>query len=93
MVCRRNKLVDIRDLRTKDGQQVPASALNSGTKRCSLRDVYVISTFGILVFALRQRKIDGDWLKSAAFDTICAKVNMVDLENLGANTDANNLRR
>ena len=86
------KRVDIRDLRTKDGKSVPATAFNSKAKRSNLGEVYVLSTFAISVFALRQRQIDGNWLNSTACGAICATVNMVSLEDYGANnTDAESM--
>lgn len=56
---------------------------NAGRK---IAEAYVVSSFGILTFAMRKRTLDGAWLQSSVFQHIRQMVNSLPLEEIGANT-------
>ena len=77
------KRVNIKDLRDCNGNPVPFRWFNAGRK---ISEAYVVSSFGILTFAMRQRTLDGAWLQSSVFQHIRQMVNSLPLEEIGANT-------
>ena len=46
------------------------------------RSLYVVSSFGILTFAMRKRTLDGAWLQSSVFQHIRQMVNSFPLEEM-----------
>ena len=62
---------------------MPFRWFNAGWK---IAEAYVVSSFGILTFAMRKRTLDGAWLQSSVFQHIRQMVNSFPLEEIGANT-------
>ena len=69
-------------LQDYNGNPVPFRWFNAGRK---IAEAYVVSSFGILTFAMRKRTLDGAWLQSRVFQHIRQMVNSFPLEEIGAN--------
>jgi hypothetical protein len=70
-------------LQDYNGNPVLFRWFNAGRK---IAEAYVVSSFGILTFAMRKRTLDGAWLQSRVFQHIRQMVNSFPLEEIGANT-------
>ena len=73
------KKVDITSLRDNAGRQISHRFFYSGEKR--VQEVYVISTFGILVLALWQRTLSQEWLQSEMGKRLSSAINVVCLQS------------
>jgi hypothetical protein len=78
------KRVNIKDgktykLQDYNGNPVPFRWFNAGWK---IAEAYVVSSFGILTFAMRKRTLDGVWLQSSVFQHIRQMVNSFPLEEM-----------
>ena len=79
---------EIRQVRLDDvygsgGNPAPYNWFNSGTRRSS--DVMAITSFGILMMALRQRDVNEDFLNSEILGHVRRVVNAIPFEQFGAN--------
>jgi hypothetical protein len=68
-----------KDLKLQDYNPVPFLWFNAGWK---IAEAYVVSSFGILTFAMRKRTLDGAWLQSSVFQHIRQMVNSFPLEEM-----------
>jgi hypothetical protein len=76
------KRVNIKDLSFRITMvMVPFCWFNAGRK---IAEAYVVSSFGILTFAMRKCTLDGALLQSSLFQHIM--VNLFPLEEIGTNT-------
>jgi hypothetical protein len=75
--------VRLDDIRGSDGNPAPYNWFNGGTRRRN--DVMAITSFGILVMALRQRKVNEDFMNSEPLGHVRRVVNAIPLEQFGAN--------
>ena len=70
--------VNIADLQDRNGKQPPYRWFNRRGQKTE--DVYVITSFGIFLLAMRQRNPREEWLESSAYQSINKIVNTVCLE-------------
>ena len=77
--------VNITDLKDRDGKQPSYRWFNGRVQKG--KEVYAITSFAILLLALRQQHPSQEWMQSAAYQNITNIVNMVCLEQLYDNGD------
>ncbi len=71
------------DVRGSDGNLASYNWFNAGTRRTS--DVMAITSFGILIMAIRQREVNEDFLNSELLGHVRSVVNSIPFEQFGTN--------